>query len=163
MATDAVGVNWTTVVFSSAVIGATISTTLNVVFGAWSKFGDRRREDAKAAKKVGHVYLGVALSLEVFSKKCSAYIYEIETAIDESRSFNNHDALSGLKSVDLKFEPEPDWVELPIQFVAQVKGLVSQYAERNTWIAQQFQNWADMEEAYEFECERAAFYGWKAS
>ena len=163
MNTEVAGIDWLTVVGSSAVISAMISTTVNVAFSAWSKSGDRRREDAKAAKKVDYVYLGVALSLEVFSKRCSDYIYEIESALETAHYQNSHEALNGLKSVELIFHPEPDWIELPIPFVALVKGLVSQYAERNAWIIQQHQTWADMDDAYEFESERAAFYGLKAS
>lgn len=163
MGTEVTEINWLAVAASSAVIAALISTTFNVAFSAWAKSSDRRREDEKAAKKVGHVYLDVALTLEVFAKRCSDYIYEIESAIDNARSFNDRDALTGLKSVELTFDPEPDWNELPIPFVAQVKGLVTQYAERNIWIAQQFQAWADLDDAYSFESERAAFYGLKAS
>lgn len=157
------GINWFAIVGSSAVIAAFISTTFNVAFGAWAKHSDRRREDAKEAKKAGHVYLGVALSLEAFSKRCADCIDDIEAAFEQMYEQNSREPLANLKTPKMLFEPEPTWNELPIAFVARVKGLVSQHEERSKWIGQQFLYWAELDDAYAFEKELAAVYGLRAS
>jgi len=153
--TTTVAVNWLTVALSSAVISAVI----NILWNAFSKIIDKRREDAKEKKIVGHVYLDVVFSLESFAKQCNARLYDIDIGLNLRYEYHDDSHLNKLVPLTLQFQPEPRWSELPVDFVAQVKALPGRLESTHDWIVEQHDHWADIDDAYEFERERVAFYG----
>lgn len=150
-------VNWLTLVMSSAVVSA----GFNIVWSACSKLIDHKKEAAKDAKRIGHVYLDIALQLETFAQRCDARLFDIDHGMAERG--NNHDEsyLSKLKALPFCFEPEPNWSELPVSFVARHKVLPSQYAVTGGWISEQWEYWADLEDVYLLEQQCLAYYGLK--
>lgn len=158
MAVEVGNVSWLTLVASSAVISALV----NVGFTAWVKYGERKREDAKDAKRVGHVYLGIVFSLESFAKQCDERLYDIYNGLAQCEEQHDSSALAKLKPVAFTLDPSSSWDELSIAFVAKVKVLPSQYETTNQWIHQQYEYWAGVDDAYHLEEERLAYYGGKA-
>jgi hypothetical protein len=156
--TTTIAVNWVTVVFSSALI----SSAINVFWNAAAKFMDRQREDQKTKKVMDHVYLEVTFSLEAFAKACYAELVEIDNGLRFRDEYGDDSRLNAIRTLELKFDPEPRWTELPVDFVAKVKSLPGHFASTDQWIKEQYEAWADIEEAYYFEAERLAFYGLKA-
>ncbi|MFM0088939.1 hypothetical protein PQR46_18690 [Paraburkholderia sediminicola] len=159
MAIEAANASWLTLVTSSAVVSAIV----NVGWNAWSKRVDRKREDAKEAKRIGHVYLDIALQLEGFVKRCDARLYDIDRGLAEMAAEHNQSYLSELKPFGMSFDPEPNWSELPIRFVAKMKVLPDQYASTKAWIGEQWEYWADLDDAYRLEEQSIAYYGLKAA
>lgn len=142
-----------TLVLTSAVV----SSLVNVGWQAYARYLDRRLED----KKAGHIYLELALQLEEFAGKCNERIYDIDEALGRHRD-HDPNAFNNIQPVHLRFSPEPNWTSLPVAFVSQIKGLQNRYTQSYAWIAAQFQLWAGMDDTYEFEQERMAFYALEA-
>lgn len=157
MAVEAANASWLTLVASSAVVSALV----NVSWNAWAKKLDRQREDAKEAKRIGHVYLDIALQLEGFAKRSDAYLYDISNALWHRAARHDESYIGKLKSVPLSFDPEPNWTELPIPFVARLKALPGQFVSTERWIRDQWENWADIEDVYHLEEQSVAYYGIK--
>lgn len=147
-----------TLVLSSAVVSAAV----NVGWNAVSKAIDYFKEKSKDDQKVGHVYLGIATQLEAFARHCSARIYDINEGLSLYRGQHNDNAFEGFGPVLLQFSPEPDWTALPVHFAADVQALPSRFQQSDLWIRSQFQYWAEIDDAYEFEQERLAYYALKA-
>lgn len=141
---------------------ALISALVNIAWNAISKWLDRKAETKKEAQKVAHVYLDLALQLEVFARQCNALLYDISDGIDLYRSQRDDSGLKNLRTVEFAFEPEPDWTALPIPFVAQVKTLPERFKQCSTWIGTQFRQWAAFDEAWELEEELHAFFALEA-
>ncbi|MFM0742305.1 hypothetical protein PQQ51_34255 [Paraburkholderia xenovorans] len=144
-------------VASSAVIGAGV----NVIWGAVSKWQDRARENAKDKHRIDHVKLAVAQQLETFAKRCHTYIEDIQEAIGEYLDHNERAFDSVQGAFVLQFEPEPKWEELSVGFVSAIKAMPGEFDYSAEWISRAGV-WAGIDEQYEFECERAAYYGLKA-
>ncbi|MGG2041261.1 hypothetical protein [Burkholderia gladioli] len=81
---DGQGVNWLGAVLSSAVVGAGVNA-LSVI---WTRRIDRQREDAARAERQGYAMLNIALELEAFGQRASAYLYAVERACHEYRNHN---------------------------------------------------------------------------
>jgi len=158
MTIEAANVSWITLVMSSAVTSAVV----NVGWNAWQKHGERKREDEKDSKRVGHIYLDLSLQLESFAKRCDTYLYDIDNGLWERSKNHDESELQKLRSITFKFEPEPNWIELPIAFTAALKVLPKQFENAHDWIKEQWNHWADLEDAYSLEQERVAYYGLKA-
>lgn len=159
MAVEAANASWLTLVTSSAVI----SGLVNVAWGAWAKRLDRKREDAKDAHRMGHVYLTIALQFEEFAQRCNAYLYDIHEGLWHRAHHHDETPLDKLnKPFEFAFDPEPNWVELPVAFAAKVKVLPSQFQLTHEWIGRAFSEWADPAVAFHLEEERVAYYGIKA-
>ncbi|PLP96822.1 hypothetical protein [Cupriavidus pauculus] len=157
MTVEAANASWLTLVASSAVVSALVNVGWNVC----SKLLDRKREDEKDRKRVGHVYLDIALQLESFAKRSDAYLYDISNALWHRAAHHDEFYIKKLKSVSLSFEPEPNWTELPIPFVARLKALPGQSASTERWIRDQWDTWADIEDVYHLEEQCVAYYGIK--
>jgi hypothetical protein len=90
MPVEASQASWLGIVASSAVVSAVVN-----VFSNWRlKVGDRKREDAKEMRRVGHVYLKIAHQLEVFAKRCDTYILDIDEQMErryqqDEKAFEN--------------------------------------------------------------------------
>lgn len=72
---------------------------------------------------------------------------------------------TGLKrpeSVTLHFASEPDWKALPIKEVASIRSFPHRYATSQQWIVSQFNTWADVDDAYQFDMQTLCYYGLKA-
>lgn len=147
-----------TLVMSSAVVSALV----NVGWGAFSRWLERNKEAREKAQKVGHVYLALALQLEAFARQCNERLYDIRVALERYRSEEDGSGFNTLSKAEFEFEPEPDWAALPVSFVANVKGLPTRFRQCDMWINEQFQHWADLDEAFELEMEKLAFYALKA-
>jgi hypothetical protein len=158
MATGSQDVSALTLIMSSAVISAVV----NVGWNAYAKWGERKKEAAKEAQKVGHVYLALVLQLEGFARQCNERHYDIGIGIERYRTEHDSSVFDGLSSILFEFSPEPDWTALPIPFVAKLKSLTNRFEQCNSWIETQFQLWAGLDEAYELEEERLAYYGLNA-
>lgn len=150
-------VNWYAVVASSAVISALV----NVSWSAWLKRNERIKEDVEKSRRIGHVYLDIALDLESFAKRGNAYLFDIQDGLFEFKKNHNNLVLSKLKPLKFEFNVVPSWSELPVAFVARVKTIPLQFESTNEWIVAQWAGWADLDEVYQLEEERVAFYGLK--
>lgn len=157
MAVEVENVSWLGLVASSAVVSALV----NVGWNAWTKHQDRKREDAQEAKKIGHIYLDIALQLEAFGKRCGARLYDIDRGLSARAAEHDETYLNQLKPLAFSFDPEPNWNELPIEFVAKMKMLPNQYASTKEWISAQWDYWADLEDLYGLEKQCIAYYGLK--
>jgi hypothetical protein len=156
---DAANPNWMAVVFSSAVV----SGCINLVWNWWTRRAGRKREGAKEANRIKHVYLDIALHLELFCYQCMNEISEISDAQHLFVTGQDRDALGKLRSISLRFEVEPSWVDLPVEFVATIKELIAGFDAAGEWVADAFQAWADGMDGSSFEQQRLAFYGSQAS
>ncbi|GAA0412697.1 hypothetical protein ACFOY5_04525 [Massilia aurea] len=143
-----------TLILSSAVVSAGVNVTWSVI----ARYLDRRKE----AQKIDHVYLSLALQMEEFARQCNGRIYDVSEAL--RRYYDDHDmaAFENFSRFVLDFAPEPDWVSLPIPFVAKIKSLQSRFDQCNSWVNMQSQLWAGLDDAYALDEERLAFYGKKA-
>lgn len=148
--------NFFTVVFSSAVVSALV----NVCWNAYAKHLDRKKEREKEKQKVDHIYLLLMLQLESFAQRCFERIYDISVRMDLYGRNQDRSAFRGFPELALEFDPEPNWSELPVTLVAEMKTLINSFARCNTWIVAQSE-WADFDECYKFEEERLAIYALK--
>jgi hypothetical protein len=156
MAIESAPVNWIVVVLSSA-LGSGLVSAASALF---IKRGDRAREDAARKIQVDHVFLTIALSLEAFARKCDDRIIAIDEAYAEAQSLNDMSKLL-LGPFQLNFDQELVWTDLPVPFVAEIKDVLREFVETNTWIHEQFNTWAHADDAYELEKERCAYFGLK--
>jgi len=147
-------INWVTVVASSALVSAVV----NVGWNALSKALDRRRENAKEKQRVDHVKLEIMDQLESFANRCASFMHDIHEGLDEHYQHEPNAFSKVQRGIQLKFDPEPQWVELPVRFVAPLKALTREYSDAAEWITRSGE-WADTAEQYESELERLAFYG----
>ncbi|KIG11225.1 hypothetical protein BurMR1_1885 [Burkholderia sp. MR1] len=150
----AASINWVTVVASSALVSAVV----NVGWNAISKFLDRRRENAKDRQRIDHVKLEIMDQLESFANRCASLMYDIHEGLADYYRHESDSFSSVQRSVELKFDPEPRWVELPVRFVAPLRALMREYTDAAEWITRSGV-WADTADQYESELERLAFYG----
>jgi len=146
------------IVTSSAFVAAVV----NVGWNAVSKWLDRRRESDKDELKVAHVYHSVVLQLESFAHKSNGQLYDISVAIDRYRGLHDTDAFQPVQVAGFRFDPEPDWSALPIAFVDKVKSFVNRAEHCDRWIRVQFDLWAALDEAFELEEQRMAWYSLQA-
>jgi hypothetical protein len=156
MAIESTPVNWIVVVLSSA-LGSGLVSAASALY---LKRGDRAREDAARKIQVDHVFLTIALSLEAFARKCDDRIIAIDEAYVEAQSSNDMSKLLQ-GPFHLSFNEEQVWADLPVPFVAEIKGVLREFGETNTWIHEQFDTWAHADDAYELEKERCAYFGLK--
>ncbi|BCF95277.1 hypothetical protein [Paraburkholderia largidicola] len=150
----AASINWVTVVASSALVSAVV----NVGWNAISKLLDRRHENAKDKQRIDHVKLEIMDQLESFANRCASLVYDIHEGLAEYYRHEPNPFSDAQRSVELKFDPEPRWVELPIRFVAPLRALMREYTDAAEWITRSGV-WADTADQYESELERLAFYG----
>lgn len=146
-----------TLVISSSVVSALV----NVLWNWYVKREERKRDAAREAHKVGHVYLNVVIQLERFVRKCQARRYAISEGLDKYRR-HEMDAFDGIGGIQFAFEPAPDWTALPIPFVAKVNTLGDRFEQCDVWITEQWNYWADIDDAYEFEYQRVSYYALEA-
>ncbi|MBN3004531.1 hypothetical protein JW897_12370 [Chromobacterium alkanivorans] len=147
--------NWIVLILSSALISALV----NAIWNALSKYIDHKKETRKHQQKISHTYLAIANDLEVFAKKCDAQLYDIYDGLRERAEFHDERKLDNIGTVELDFSSNPDWQELPIKFVAEIKSLPTFFNTAHEWISSQWFAWADTEETFAFEEERLAYYG----
>lgn len=152
VATESVSI--LTLILSSAGVSALV----NVAWNAFARYLDQRA----TAKKTNHVYLSLALQLEDFARRCNAQIYDINEASAQYNQDQGSSAFQHILRIELDLAPGLEWNLLPVAFVAEIKGLPTRFEQCNSWIHAQYDNWADLEEAYELEKERLAFYALKA-
>lgn len=154
MAAPSEPVSALTLIMSSAVVSAGV----NVAWSVITRLLDLRREKTKIA----HEYLSLVLQPEEFVRLCNERLYDISEAMDRYRGFQDSAAFNGLGRIPLDFKPEPNWSSLPIPFVANMKSLPNRFEQCDRWITAQSE-WAGLDDAYEFEEERLAFYALKAA
>jgi hypothetical protein len=152
VATDSVSM--LTLILSSAGVSALV----NVAWNAIARYLDQRA----TARKTSHVYLSLALQLEDFARRCNAQIYDINEAFAHHRQDHTFLAFQHISEIQLELAPGLEWNSLPVAFVAEMKGLPTRFEQCNSWIHAQYDNGADIEDAYELEKERLAFYALKA-
>ncbi|MBJ9677924.1 hypothetical protein [Burkholderia gladioli] len=152
-------VNWLVVAASSAVISAAINS-----FSNWRlRISDRKREDAAAALRSAHWQFDLALALEAFAQSASAYMTQIDEALARAADHDPH-AFDRVDDVRLTFDAGSDrpWIELPLALAGKVRAIPVEMADTARWISDAWVHWADEQETYEFERQRALHYGWVA-
>ncbi|MBU7439669.1 hypothetical protein [Paraburkholderia fungorum] len=150
----AASINWVTVVASSALVSAVV----NVGWNAFSKWLDRRRESEKEKQRVDHVKLEIMDQLESFANRCANFMNDINEGIDLFYARDDDPFGNVQREVQFKFDPQPQWTELQVSFVAPLKALTREYSDTSDWIVRNGE-WMDTVEQYESELERLAFYG----
>jgi hypothetical protein len=150
--------SWVTLVASSAVIGAIAGATINTVSNWLLKLADAWRERRKQMQRVAHVKLEIMDQLESFANRCANFMYDIHEGLDEHYRHEPNAFSNVQHDVPLKFDPEPQWAELPVPFVAPIKALTREYSDTGAWISRAGV-WAGTDDQYVFELERLAFYG----
>ncbi|MCP1289805.1 hypothetical protein NK214_06330 [Chromobacterium sp. S0633] len=147
--------NWTTLVLSSALVSACV----NIAWSATAKFLDHKKESKKEKHTRSHTYLNIANDLELFAKSCDEQLHMIFIGLKERQEFHDERKLDSIKNIEFNFPSTPEWKDLPVSFVAEIKSLPEKYHSSEKWIIEQWNTWADVEETYKFEEERLAFYG----
>lgn len=150
----AANVSWWTVMASSALTSAGV----NVGWNALSKWLDRKRENEKGKQRVDHVKLEIMDQLESFANRCASFMSDIDDALSEHYRHEPNSFANVQRSIALKFDPEPHWAELSVQFVSPLKALAREYSDTGEWISRT-DVWADVAEQYGYELERLAYYG----
>lgn len=120
--------------------------------------GDARAKKEK--QRVNHVKLVNMDQLESLANRCASVMYEIRDGLGEYYRHEESGFSNAQRGVQLDFDPEPQWVELPVRFVAPLKALTREYAGAAEWITCSSE-WADTAEQRESELERLAFHGLK--
>lgn len=96
--------------------------------------------------------------LESFANRCASFMHDIHDGLNDFYAREDEPFSNVQRSVPLKFDPEPQWTELPVRFVAPLKALTREYSDAGERIVRSGE-WADTAEQYESELERLAFYG----
>ncbi|WP_186027366.1 hypothetical protein [Burkholderia gladioli] len=159
MAAEVQPVNWWAVAASSAVIGAVVNNAISL----WTRHRDREREAAATVTRQAYARLDLALALEAFAQRASAYLYAVHAALEDHRALED-DAFERVDELRLQFEFPPAlmWADLPIELVAEVRELPSALKVSREWILAAFASWADTADAYELEAQQAMHYGRRA-
>jgi hypothetical protein len=147
-----------TLILTSSVLSGVITAGVNV----FMKTQDRKHDAAKDKAKVAHAYFETAIWLEDFAKNGSGHIGSIDEAMASYDADHDTSAFAKLHLIEHKLELVMRLGELPVSVVAQVKALTEGYTSAHDWISRQFDHWADLEEAYQMERQRVAFYGLQA-
>lgn len=142
-------------VLSSAVVSSAINLSWNV----WSKRQDAISGARKESQRVNHIYLEVALQLEAFAHRCNERVNKILVGLSYAEQFHDDIKLKNIASVHLKFDPDPEWSALPVEFAARLKILPKQFAASHDWIMEAYEDWAATDEALNFEVERLSYFG----
>lgn len=158
MAVDAGSSNWLALIGSSALISALVSAGINSLSSWLARRADRQRDEAALANRRKHLRFEIALQLEVFARRADIYLYTIQNAMrvysgQDDSAFNHLDDTS----LDLEISPSLKWEELPVGFVAEVRGLVEALRARGRSI--RVSSGDSVETFYELDADRAAFYG----
>ncbi|HDR9765076.1 TPA: hypothetical protein QDC27_001189 [Burkholderia cepacia ATCC 25416] len=150
--------SWVALVASSAVIGAVAGATINTLSNWLLKLLEAWRERRKEIQRVAHVKLEIMDQLESFANRCANFMYDIHEGLDKYYRYEENAFSNVPHGVPLKFDPEPQWAELPVPFVAPIKALTREYSDTGEWINRS-DLWAGIDEQYGYELERVAFYG----
>lgn len=121
--------SWVALVASSAVIGAVAGATINTLSNWLLKLLDAWREWRKEAQRVAHVKLEIMDQLESFANRCANFMDDIHEGLDGYYQHNMNAFSNVQRDVPFRFEPEPQWAELPVSFVAPIKALTREYSE----------------------------------
>ncbi|MBN3815090.1 hypothetical protein G3N57_00025 [Paraburkholderia sp. Se-20369] len=163
-------VNWLVVGFSSAVVSAAINTVSNWLMRLSDRKREdrtiaeqRAREDAVVAERRAHQQLDIALMLEAFAQEAFAYLYRVHEALARHAGGDER-AFDRVDSQRLEFVVGADrvWTDLPVGLAAKVRELPNAMAANAKWIGDAWITWADSDDAYELEKQRAIHYGWLA-
>ncbi|MBU9212023.1 hypothetical protein [Burkholderia multivorans] len=159
---QAPAVNWWVVGASSAVIGAAVNALTSVVTQhlAW------RRERAKLAEQRAPAQLEAALMLEAFARRAAGYFDMTEELVgiiaDEE---NGEEEAHRSKFTPLEFDPSliKDWSALPPGLISQCRELPLALEASSAWVSAAYDEWADADDAYQLDGQRAILYGLVAS
>jgi len=143
---------------SSAFIGA----AANIAWGEIAKWIDRRRENKKEEGKIAHVYHAIILQLEGFAHQCNGQLYDISVAMDNYRNLQDGSAFDRVGAQRFEFNPEPEWTSLPVPFVDEMKSFINRSGQSDKWISAQFGLWAGLDDVFELEEQRMAYYALRA-
>lgn len=153
---DALSVNWVQVISGSAV-AAVIAACVTL----WIKKRDHQRDDDAKAERQAQARFDVAIALEKFVSCADRYLTNIDMAL-ESYHQGDLSALDYLNNARLDFSLtlEPIWADLGLERSDEVHELLSALRANAAWIAGQ--RWAVRHEIYEFQMQRAMFFGVEA-
>jgi len=146
------------IVASSALTGAMVTLLGTGGFKLW----DNIRADNQTKLKLDHVRLGVALQLEAYCQRSSAYISRISLAVSEANRLQDDSELGMFQIQHFAFDPEPDWTGLTLQFAADVRGFPRATHESDLWF-EATDAFGDAFEAAEFRRQHACLHGLDAA
>lgn len=143
---------------------AGISTVVTLWWGAKEKRADLERAEKKEAERLKHVYFGIANQLETFCYRCMIKMRDIS---DAQNLFIEGDpnAWSRVQGEPLQVEADPQWTDLPVCLVDEVRTLEARYSEAGKWLADAFNSdpYSDMMQATDLDSQCYAYYGREAS
>ncbi|VVE45993.1 hypothetical protein [Pandoraea cepalis] len=153
------GPDWLQIVLTSAVVSA----ALNIVWGVISKYWDAKRTDSEKEVALRLAYQEVGMRLVAFAKDCSSYIDRVSEGLYMKAAHHDESILNGLKSPEFHPIDDVDWTLFDIETVDTLKSMRGRFEECNRWILVQWgQDWMDVDDAFELETQRCAYYALEA-
>jgi len=150
--------------FIGVISSALVSTLITTLWSAKEKRDDLKRAEGKEAERLKHVYLGIANQLETFCYRCMIRMRDIS---DAQNLFieGDENPWSRVKGEQLQLEADPQWTDLPVSLVDEVRTLEAKYSAAGEWLADAFNSdpYSDIMEATSRDSERYAYYGREAS
>ncbi|MGY3231842.1 hypothetical protein ACVWWJ_003326 [Luteibacter sp. HA06] len=148
-------ITWWQVIATSAVLSAIVNIVANVALKKW----DHRREDLREDEKRHVVYLDIALQLEEFSFRAEKILESISEGIAKYRAEHDSRSLEALEEINFKFDESIEWDRVPAEIAVRAKTFPRTFRRSQDFIMAAWRYWADLDDAWEYDAERVAFYG----
>ncbi|MDY1548546.1 hypothetical protein [Luteibacter sahnii] len=146
---------WWKVVATSAVA----STIVNFIANAAIKRWDNWREDKKETARRDVVYLDIALQLEDFAFRAANLIEGIKDGIAQYRAEQDDRHLQALQEIAFNFDASTEWDRVPAEVAVRAKTFPRNLERSRDFIFFAWRHWAELDDAWEYDAERLAFYG----
>ncbi|MDQ0008437.1 hypothetical protein J2T07_000596 [Luteibacter jiangsuensis] len=148
-------ITWWQVIATSAVASAVVNIIANVALKQW----DHWREDSREGEKRHVVYLDIALQLEEFSFRAEKILESISEGIAKYRTEHDARSLEALEDIHFKFDESIEWDRVPAEIAVRAKTFPRTFQRSQGFIIAAWRYWADLDDAWEYDAERVAFYG----
>lgn len=148
-------ITWWQVIATSAVASAVVNIIANVALKQW----DHWREDSREDEKRHVVYLDIALQLEEFSFRAEKILESISEGIAKYRAEHDARSLEALEDIHFKFDESIEWDRVPAEIAVRAKTFPRTFQRSQGFIMAAWRYWADLDDAWEYDAERVAFYG----
>ncbi|HEX7815845.1 hypothetical protein [Dyella sp.] len=148
-------ITWWQVIGTSALASAIVNIIANVALKQW----DHRREDSREDEKRHVVYLDIAIQLEEFSFRAEKILESISEGIAKYRAEHDARSLEALEGLSFKFDESIEWDRVPAEIAVRAKTFPRTFQRSQGFIMAAWRYWADLDDAWEYDAERVAFYG----
>jgi hypothetical protein len=147
-------ITWWQVIGTSAIASAVVNIVANVALKHW----DHRREDFREDEKRHVVYLDIALQLEEFSFRAEKILESISDGIAKYHAEHDAHAFESLEGIHFKFDDNIEWDRVPAEIAVRAKTFPRTFQRSRDFIMAAWTHWAGLDDAWEYDAERVAFY-----